>query len=266
MAQSLNELIEICKDPNRKERLKSITKESMADLIGGASAMATPQDQSTEMRNLMHSMSCMTQEMQQLRASNDRLAGALDRIDSIERRLNNVTTDNEKLRKVVLSQQVYLESIDARERSQNAIVMGVPESEDQAMGVDDEAKMQLVMQTIEIPWASAQVTAMKRLREQAANKKRPILLTFATTDARNKTLENAKKLNSATGTHSVSLKKIFVKKDVHPMWKKEHARLRRVVKEEKEKPGNAGIHIEYDYKNRVVLRDGVVIDRFQPVF
>ena len=38
------------------------------------------------------------------------------------------------------------------------------------------------------------------------------------------------------------------------------------VKEEKQKPGNTGVDIKYDWKNRVITRDGVIIDRFRPSF
>ena len=43
-------------------------------------------------------------------------------------------------------------------------------------------------------------------------------------------------------------------------------RLRNREKEEKEKPENAGVNIEYDWRNRVLLRDGEVIDRYFPNF
>ena len=43
-------------------------------------------------------------------------------------------------------------------------------------------------------------------------------------------------------------------------------RLRAREREEKEKPDNAGVNIVYDWKRRVLLRDGVIIDRYSPRF
>ncbi len=63
-----------------------------------------------------------------------------------------------------------------------------------------------------------------------------------------------------------TMARIYLKKDTHPAIRKEQARLRMREKEEKDKPCNAASNISYDWKNRVLLRDGVVIDRFSPKF
>ena len=57
-----------------------------------------------------------------------------------------------------------------------------------------------------------------------------------------------------------------MKKDQHPAIRKEAARLRAREKEEKEKPENVGADIVYDWKNRVLVRNGNVIDKFSPNF
>lgn len=60
--------------------------------------------------------------------------------------------------------------------------------------------------------------------------------------------------------------RVYLKKDVHPAIRKEQTRLRNREKQEKGKPCNAASNISYDWKNRVLVRDGVVIDRFSPMF
>ena len=73
-------------------------------------------------------------------------------------------------------------------------------------------------------------------------------------------------------THAKNLKEeagysqIYIKKDIHPCVRKETERIMKKVKEEKQKPGNTGVDIKFDWKNRVIIRDGVIIDRFRPSF
>ena len=74
-------------------------------------------------------------------------------------------------------------------------------------------------------------------------------------------MDNTKALKDIQG-----YKKIYIKRDTHPSIRKEHARLIKKEKAEKEKPGNVGIEIKYDRKRRVLLRAGDVIDKFNPSF
>lgn len=75
-------------------------------------------------------------------------------------------------------------------------------------------------------------------------------------------LRVAKNWKNAGGLFS----QVYVKKDVHPVVRKETARLRRREQEEKEKPDNVSVSVTYDWKNCVLLREGVVTDRFTPHF
>ena len=61
-------------------------------------------------------------------------------------------------------------------------------------------------------------------------------------------------------------KKIFLKKDTHPIVRKEINRLKKREFDEKRSPANEQVTIEYDWQNRVLRRDGVIIDRFMPRF
>ena len=60
--------------------------------------------------------------------------------------------------------------------------------------------------------------------------------------------------------------RIYLKKDTHPVIRKETHRLKTREIEESRKPANEGVEIKYDWDNRVLLRDGIVIDRFVPRF
>ena len=43
-------------------------------------------------------------------------------------------------------------------------------------------------------------------------------------------------------------------------------RLRKKVKDLRDDASNSGVDIKYDYKTRLLTREGVVIDRFNPHF
>ena len=95
-----------------------------------------------------------------------------------------------------------------------------------------------------------------------ASRKRPILLVVENQERRNAILDKAKNLKGAGPPFS----NIYIKKDIHPAVRKELGRLRRREKEERDKPENQGTNIKYDAKERVLLRDGVIIDRYTPNF
>ena len=59
---------------------------------------------------------------------------------------------------------------------------------------------------------------------------------------------------------------VFIKKDIHPIVRKEIGRLRKREKDENNKAKSTGHTIKYDPKMRVLLRDNIVIDRFKSTF
>lgn len=89
---------------------------------------------------------------------------------------------------------------------------------------------------------------------------RHLLIVVVDKKVRDIILTKARNLKSA----SHQLSKVYMKKDTHPAVRRECARLRKREREKKEKPKNAGVNITYDWKDRVLLKDGVIIDRFSP--
>ena len=101
----------------------------------------------------------------------------------------------------------------------------------------------------------------KRLGNNAQpGRKRSILVTVRSKEARDIVLEKAKALKQANETY----KSIYIKKDVHPEVRKEWNRLREAEKTEKECPGNGGSVIRLDAKERKLYKDDVVIDQWGP--
>ena len=58
--------------------------------------------------------------------------------------------------------------------------------------------------------------------------------------------------------------RIYVKKDVHPHVRNEWKRLKDAESLEKNKPENVGRVIRLDPRSRVLYRDDVVIDKWNP--
>ena len=56
--------------------------------------------------------------------------------------------------------------------------------------------------------------------------------------------------------------RVFIRKDIHRAFRKEMMRFNNCEREERDKPANQGVNIMYDWQNRVLLRDGFVIDRY----
>ena len=62
------------------------------------------------------------------------------------------------------------------------------------------------------------------------------------------------------------LSKVYIKNYLHPAVMKELDRIRKREKRRKREIEYAGATITYDWKNHVLLKDGVVIDRYSPYF
>lgn len=163
--------------------------------------------------------------------------------------------------KVIHQQQLFLESLDGRDRRHNLIVTGVSEDAD-GLGNGDDEKISNIMETIGGGEEDRSRWSMKRLGQRDDRNKRPILITVNDQKQRDSILRRAKNLKDAQQPAST----VYIKKDVHPAVRRETARLRKREREEKEKAENVGVNITYDWKNRVLIREGVIIDRFMPHF
>ena len=84
---------------------------------------------------------------------------------------------------------------------------------------------------------------------------------LSNTQARNEICGRAKMFKGVEG-----FRKIYVKRDVHPAIRKEHGRLHKLVKDERNKPENQGCNISYDVKSGTVKKDNLVIDTYNPFF
>ncbi len=202
--------------------------------------------------------------LQQLTANikelSSQISGLQDQFQQVTRLIKEVDQLKEtveKQKEILGQQQRFLELIDSRERERNLIITGLSETEALDGVNEDKEKCLKVL-------AAAGVTGeiqctVKRLGQVRANRQRPILMTVESRTQRDAILEKSKNLKNAAPIY----RKIYVKKDTHPKVREEWNRLRRVEREEKARPENAGHAVLLDAKQRAVTRDGVVIDSWR---
>ena len=186
----------------------------------------------------------------------------IEEVKQVKKEVEQLAMKLDQAYKIIHQQQMFLESLDARDRQRKLIITGVAESEDD-LGSDDHEKIKsLLIKTGYTDEANLNDWELKRLGKVNAKRTRPILLVADSVQSRNAILEKAKHLKSAGPPYS----RVYIKKDMHPAVRKELSRLRRREKEEKEKPENQGTAITYDSRARVLMRDGIIIDRYAPTF
>ena len=183
---------------------------------------------------------------------------------SQERAADKITIENQqkeinRLNSISYQHQRFLEQIDAQNRVCNVVIMAVPENDFDGEN-DEKAKIKKLFLKIESQ--ETEIIEFKRLGDKKDRHIRPILLKTRSREARDKLLEKAKSLSSKDDPY----KSVYIKKDVHPLVRQEWKRLKDLEKSEKEKPENSGHTIILDSKNRTLLRDGQIIDRWQPNF
>ena len=88
-----------------------------------------------------------------------------------------------------------------------------------------------------------------------------LLITLDNHETCKEIVMNAKNLRDVSDCAS-----IFIRRDTHPTLRYEANRIRIREREEKADPRNSNAEIRYDRKERVLLKNGRIIDRFRPSF
>lgn len=190
----------------------------------------------------------------------------VEELRSVRQEVNRLSDRLDEAFKVITQQQLFLEAMDSKERRRNMLIFGLVEEADETGATDVDKVRKVVTATGYTGAFDPESWEIKRLGKPPAadegNKKRPMLVVVEDGRIRNEILKVAKNLKDSEGP----LSRVYVKKDLHPAVRKEMGRIKKREKDEKEKPENAGATITYDWKNRVLLRDGIVIDRYSPYF
>ena len=186
----------------------------------------------------------------------------------LNKQINELKRDRDKMAETLSHHQRMLESIESERRAANVIMTGVPE-EQLGEANSDIDKVNLVLSAI--GQQNVEVKSVERLGAQHQDRRpppggarpyrRPLKVILKNPDDRRGVLDSARRLK----TSDAAFRSIYVKKDLHPLVRKEFDRLRGVAKREKERPENQGKNVRYDYKERKVYVDDIVVDSFQNV-
>ena len=194
-------------------------------------------------------------ELREIKESIRELGAVKKEVNVLNNKLNSAL-------QIIHQQQLFLESLDNKERRCNLVITGLSETAD-GIGNDDAEKLKTVLTKAKCPPdIDPSSYALRRLGQVNDHNKRPLHVTCSTQKQCDAIVAAARELNNAGETYS----RIYIKKDIHPAVRKELGRLRKVAKDENEKADNEGCTIVFDHKNRVVTKDNVVIDRFTPKF
>lgn len=241
MAATLSDLRKM-----RKPDLQKIHKDVIMDCILSASDDDAIGRVETHVANLTRDIAKLTETITNNAASH-------------EAKLREMQLKVDRHSEIMMKHQLFLESIDRKDREVNLIVLGVPEDGEPVDGADnDEAK--LVNIWGKINETGARVFHKRLGKTVQQNKKRPILVRVRSKDLRDSVLEKAKVLKEATTEY----KTIYIKKDVHPAVRKEWNRLKEAETLEKARPENMGSVIRFDSRERKLYKDDVVIDSWTP--
>ena len=188
--------------------------------------------------------------------------------DALNKQIQELRSDKEKIAETLSQHQRMLESIESERRAANVIMTGVPE-EQLGDATTDIEKVKLVLSTI--GQQAVEVKSVERLGAQQQDQRHPPsgsrpyrrALKVILKDANNRksVLESARQLKNSDSM----FRSVYIKKDIHPLVRKEFDRLRGVAKREKERPENEGKNVRYDFKDRKVYVNDVVVDSFQNV-
>lgn len=181
----------------------------------------------------------------------------------LEGEIKLLKEENKQVTDTLLLHQKYLESVEASKRAANIIITGLPEDElviDGETFRSDAEKVQKVLQEIEQP--VVEVEEVGRLGKEQEDRPRILKLKLKNPQDRKTVLQNSSLLNNK----APPLNKVYLKKDMNPMVRKEFNRLKQVVRDEKKKPENEERIVVYDAKSRCVLVDDVIVDKFRVSF
>jgi len=178
--------------------------------------------------------------------------GALE--DNVDDEFTNMKRIVETQNKVIAEQQRFLEMLDSRERANNLVLIGVNENESVLDETTDNGKVESIMAVCGVPRGNQAKYRLKRIGKSGGRGIRPILMTFNDADLRKTALEN--RLNLRPEPTS----RIFIKKDTHPMVRREWKRLYDAKKAAKDRPENTGKDVHIRDGKLYVNQD--VIDEF----
>ena len=180
-----------------------------------------------------------------------------DHQESTRKQFDEFKQQLAKQNEIIAKQQLFLERQDRKERECNLVVLGVPDDAEALDGATtDTEKLSKIWDAAGI---NCTIKSSRRIGRNDDGRRRPIMVEVLAKTDRDNALDKAKLLKN----HNNDIyRKIYVKRDQHPSVRQEWKRLHTVFDTEKNRPGNQASDISFNYRERKVYKDGVVIDQW----
>ncbi|CAL4157444.1 unnamed protein product [Meganyctiphanes norvegica] len=221
-----------------------------------------------EVRSVRDDMQTFRGELQGMRDKIYTLENAVEELKQIPNRKNQFEEAIDKTISDMLStleyHQKYIETVERQTNNKNIIITGVPEFGN-ILGSDDVERVMHVIKKTGFEETDEKLNIhMKRLgkiRDDLDDRPRPLLVEVESDEIQKEILMKARNL-----MYDDDCSNIFIKKDVHFTVRRELNRLKRREIDENENPMNVGFVFKFDWKDRVLRKNGTIIDRFNPSF
>ena len=262
MGVLLVSLIQLC--GNTVKRL-DVTDGISKNVMGGVSKQLDKLDKVLEIKSDLNSLSenvnsTLGKQVKALENVNNKICHLEQLSNKLEQLDQRFKDSISEINRAQAYQQRFFEEVDARCRRNNIIIMGIPEEDiESPLGSSDLERVECVIQKTDTPLTRGNFH-MRRLG-QRSSQPRPILLTLECHETGREILNNAKQLR-----YDNECANIFIRRDIHPTLRFEANRLRIRERNERANPENKNADIQYDRKERVLTKNGVIIDRFRPTF
>ena len=196
-------------------------------------------------------------------AFNQRVEGLGCKVKCLENELHGQNRKNEILTGIVVDMQRTLNSIDQKERSTNVVIMGLPEEELKLQNgitlVSDRDKVNNIFSEIGVGEEIKIVNENKvtRIGRKIENMSRILKVKLPDAKYKETVLANSSKLKNIDAPFN----KVFIKKDMHPVYLNENKRLWKKMAELKKKDGYGHETGRVKIDNGELKVDGRTVDK-----
>ena len=143
----------------------------------------------------------------------------VEEVKNLKQEVQRLSDRLDEAYNVIHHQQLFLESLDNKERRRNLVITGLAEDMDDDNGEPDNDKIVKVLEAAKYSGTfDIREWEVKRLGQINQRRARPLLITVNDQRTRDSVIRCAKNLKEAGG----SLKNVYIKKDVHPAIRKEN--------------------------------------------
>ena len=219
---------------------------------------------SLKVADLIQILQPIQDSVQDIKTSINQQLGTLqNKVNIMEEQLKKEIAKNEQLTGVIINMQKSINQIDSDKRVKNLIINGLPEGEIVPEGTnqpitEEKAKFQTLVHKIGIMDIdeACETFEFSRIGNPVNGKTRLLKINVGSKEMRDKICDESKKLKLLPEPW----KKIYINKDVHPVYLKENQRIRKAMQELKKVPGYEHQTGRVKLENGKLTVDGRVVD------